>query len=56
MRLAEMPASSRMWVPPQETSAALPSEPLARVEKLANLGADIRTVTVPGEEDQAQVG
>ena len=26
------------------------------VEKLANLGADIRTVTVPGEEDQAQVG
>ena len=26
------------------------------VEKLAAVGADIRTVTVPGEEDQSQVG
>ena len=28
----------------------------AIVEKLANLGADIQTITVPGEEDQSQVG
>ena len=35
MRLAEMPASSRMWVSPQETRAALPSEPLARVVKVS---------------------
>ena len=26
------------------------------VEKLAAVGADIRTITVPGEEDQSQVG
>ena len=26
------------------------------VEKLANLGADIQIVSLPGEEDQSQVG
>ena len=26
------------------------------VEKLSNLGADIQIISVPGEDDQAQVG
>ena len=33
--LAEIPASSRMWVSPQDTRAALPVELLARVVKVS---------------------
>ena len=35
MRRAEMPASSKTWVAPQEMTAALPLEPLAKVVNLS---------------------
>ena len=34
IRFAEIPASSKIWVSPQDARAALPSEPLARVVKV----------------------
>ena len=37
MRRAETPASSRIWVSPQDTSAALPLDPLARVVTVSKM-------------------